>query len=156
MSRETLRELIERMWEENVRFHAELDGESDRAAAIIAASYFEERLCEVIMTRFVKLDRKVQRAIFTGYGPLSTFKAKVDIAFALGLLGRETRRGLHTVGRVRNKFAHASKPLRFDHEDFAIMCRDLKTAATPDPDNLRGRYLTYLKEAENSIRNAVT
>lgn len=153
MTEITLRETIERAWDENVRYHTELDGESDRAAAILAAAYFEDRLRDAIMTKFVDLNRKFRDKIFKGYGPLSTFSAKGDIAYALGLYDQKTRKGLHTVRKIRNRFAHASKPIEFDHDDLAAICRNLDPEAIPDPDTLRNRYVTYLKEVEKKILN---
>ena len=98
------------------------------------------------MTRFVALNRRDEIEIFKDYGPLSTFKAKVDIAFALGLYDRKIRKDLHTVRRIRNKFAHSSEPMGFDHNQVADECRKLDTKAGQDSDGLRERYLTYLRE----------
>ena len=138
----TLRQSIERAYD----YQTALAEESDRAAAILAAAYFEDRLRAAIMTRFVALNRRDEAEIFKPYGPLSTFKAKVDIAFALGLYDRKTRKDLHTVGEIRNKFAHSPEPMEFDHEKVAAKCRKLDTKAAQDSDDLRERYLTYLRE----------
>ena len=56
-------------------------------------------------------------------------KAKVDIAFALGLYDRKIRKGLHTVRGIRNKFAHSSEPMEFNHNQVADECRKLDTKA---------------------------
>ena len=50
----TLRETIERAYD----YQIALAEESDRAAAILAAAYFEDRLRDAIMTRFVALNRR--------------------------------------------------------------------------------------------------
>ena len=34
-------------------------------------------------------------------------------------------------------------------------CRKLEPEATPDPDNLRNRYMTYLKEVEDNIQKVI-
>ena len=139
----TLRETIERAYD----YQIALAEESDRAAAILAAAYFEDRLRDAIMTRFVALNcRDEIDEIFKAYGPLSSFKAKVDIAFALGLYDRKIRKDLHTVRRIRNKFAHSSEPMEFNHNQVADECRKLDTKAVQDSDGLRERYLTYLRE----------
>ena len=143
----TLRQSIERAWD----YQTALAEESDRAAAILAAAYFEDRLRDAIMTRFVALNRQDDAEIFKHYGPLSTFKAKVDIAFALGLYDRKTKKGLHTVRQIRNEFAHSPEPMEFDHEKVAAKCRKLDTKAVQDSDDLRERYLTYLREIGNRL-----
>ena len=142
LRRQSIERAIKRAWD----YQTALAEESDRAAAILAAANFEDRLRAAIMTRFVTLDSRDEDGIFKPYGPLSTFKAKVDIAFALGLYDCKTRKGLHTVGEIRNRFAHSSEPMKFDHEKVAAKCRKLDTKAVQDSDDLRERYLTYLRE----------
>ena len=148
MSKEekTRRQIIEHAYD----YQIALTEESDRAAAILAAAYFEDRLRDAIMTRFVALNRRDEIEIFKDYGPLSTFKAKVDIAFALGLYDRKIRKDLHTVRRIRNKFAHSSEPMN-STTTVAAECRKLDTKAVQDSDNLRERYLTYLREIGNRL-----
>ena len=138
----TVRDTLERAYD----YQIALAEESDRAAAILAAANFEDRLRDAIMTRFVALNRRDEAEIFKPYGPLATFKAKVDIAFALGLYDRKTKKHLHTVGEIRNKFAHSPEPMEFDHEKVAAKCRKLDTKAVQDSDDLRERCLTYLRE----------
>lgn len=138
----TRRETIEHAYD----YQIALTEESDRAAAILAAAYFEDRLREKIMTRFVKKADK----LFGIYEPLGTFKAKIDIAHALGLYDLKTRKGLDLVRKIRNEFAHSSEPIQFDHEKIAGWCRKLDAKNVQDPDDLRARYLTYLREVRSS------
>ena len=77
---------------ESVRRHwviiDEIQKQTDRSAAIIGAPYLEERLSEVIKSRLlVGIDNKsikvggekykINKRIFEGYGPLSSFNAKI-------------------------------------------------------------------------------
>jgi hypothetical protein len=50
---------------------------------------------------------KLVAKLFEGFGPLSTFSAKIEFAFALGLLPRHVHTDLRTIKKVRNLFAHA-------------------------------------------------
>ena len=77
---------------------------------------FEEQLREAIESRDVA---------FKGSG--LKFRVNVEIAYALGLYDQETRDGLHTVRKIRNKFAHSRDPLEFEHEEVAALCRQLRT-----------------------------
>lgn len=151
MDEETIKETMTRVWDESVKFYAELDGESDRAAAILAAANFEDKLCETIIEKFVKLNRENRKKLFKGYGPLSTFAAKIDIAFALGLYDQETQRGLHIIRKIRNIFAHASSPIEFDCDDIVKICEELKLETSLNSDNLRYRYVSFLKEVETKL-----
>jgi DNA-binding MltR family transcriptional regulator len=60
---------------------------------------------EYIAKKFV--DDKAVAKLFEGFGPLSTFSAKIEFAFALGLLPRHVHTDLRTIKKVRNLFAHA-------------------------------------------------
>ena len=149
MNAKPLREIIN----EATRYHAELDGESDRAAAILAAAYFEERLRDAIMRKFTDINKTLREKIFTGYGPLSTFSAKIDIARALGIYDQKTYNGLHKIKRIRNMFAHASTPIEFNQQDIADLCRNLTPKSPLTSENMRARYIHYLEEVENDIMN---
>ncbi|MYG52497.1 MAG: hypothetical protein F4204_09145 [Rhodospirillaceae bacterium] len=148
MTDDDLRRTIEDAWS----YHQSLIDESDRGAAILAASNFEERLRERITSRFVDLNRKMEKRIFEGYGPLSTFAAKIDIAYALQLYDERTRGGLHTIRKIRNIFAHSSAPLEFNDEKVAELCRKLEPEHPTDRQDLRLTYLGYLSRVRDVIR----
>ena len=130
-----------------------LSEESDRAAAILAAADFEDWLAERITSKFVDLDQDLHNSLLGTYGPLSSFSAKVDIAFALGLYDQNIHKGLHTVRKIRNKFAHLSKPIKFHDNAIKDLCQNLDADICQNADDLRKRYLTYLTGVKNEIRN---
>ena len=123
-----------------------LTEESDRGAAVLAAALFQDRLQKAIEE---KKFHNVDNEVFKRPSLLGT----TELGYALGLYDRKTRNGLRVVGEIRNKFAHSSDPLEFDHEKVAAKCRELD-AAVQDPDNLRERYLTYLRDVELSVRRS--
>ena len=112
-----------------------------RGAAVLALALFEEQLREAIESRDVA---------FKGSG--LKFRVNVEIAYALGLYDQETRDGLHTVRKIRNKFAHSRDPLEFEHEEVAALCRQLRTDYKTA--NLRERYLIYLRAVEFNLRRS--
>jgi hypothetical protein len=96
---------------------------SDTEAAVVAATYLEDRLSFTIKSRFVKLPESgdtskhlTEAALFQGYGPLASFYAKIDIGFALGLYDNARRIDLHLIRSIRNDFAHAIEPMTFLNE----------------------------------------
>jgi hypothetical protein len=92
----------------------------DRSAAILAGAYLEDRLTSAIKVRLIS-DAEVHGKIFKGYGPLATFSAKIDLAYLMRILDRNTRDGFHTIREIRNRFAH-----RLDLDNFeSSMVRDL-------------------------------
>ena len=92
---------------------AELDGESDRAAAIVGASIAERELTDLLLASF--LDVKESREVTEGLTePLSTFYAKTKVAYVTGVISAELYGDLNRVRKVRNLFAHEHGPLSFD------------------------------------------
>ena len=107
-------------------------------AAVLAVALFEEQLRKAIEFRDVA---------FKGSG--LKFQFNIEIGYALGLYDQETRDGLHTVRKIRNKFAHSHKPLEFEQGEVADLCRQLK--ANYQPTTLRERYLIYLRTVEFNL-----
>ena len=136
---ETLRETIEKAYAEACNYYQLFEKESDRGAAVLAVALLEEPLRKAIESR---------DAAFKGSG--LSFRVNIEIAYALGLYDQETRDGLHTARKIRNKFAHSSVPLEFEHGEVAALCRQLRTNYKPA--NLRERYLIYLREVDAEIR----
>ena len=147
----------------HAEYTAELNGESDRAAAILAAANFDVWLGEVIEMHFCVLSGEMsgdlRKRLFGSYGPLSTFSAKIDIACVIGLYNEDIRKGLHTVREIRNGFAHKPRPISFYDPKISSLCEKLDTEHVPKlnikvasgPDGLRGRYLTYLNQMKDKI-----
>jgi DNA-binding MltR family transcriptional regulator len=111
---------------------AEIEAQSDRAAALVAAAYLEERLREAIRALFTdavvqvkESGQTVESRLFEGTGPLATFSAKISIALALGLVGPESLRELHLIRKIRNEFAHNAEPLGFGDSPVSDWCREL-------------------------------
>ncbi len=142
----TLRETIEDAYD----YHDALVEESDRGAAVLAASRFEEFLRVAISERLIDLNEKDQKTIFGPRGLLSEFYRRTNIAYALGYYDRDTLRGLDIIRRIRDRFAHSIEPMGFDHPDIANQCRNLVTLRSVD--DSRERYLTYLRETEDEVR----
>ena len=99
--------------------------QTDRGAAVLAASLLDEHLKWAIDRTFVELTNKDTKTIFAGTGPLATFKARTDIAFALGLIDRNCRIELGAVAQIRNRFAHRVEVITFDNPQVAEICARL-------------------------------
>jgi DNA-binding MltR family transcriptional regulator len=105
----------------------QLSQKDDRGTAIICASMVEDRLRWLLETQFiVGLSETRRDRIFTGYGPLASFAAKTEVAFALGLVKEELREQLQLIGQIRNKFAHNFRRVRFSDHNIAELCGKLR------------------------------
>jgi len=83
----------------------EMNGESDRAVAIVGAAWVEEGLSDAI-TSFMRPHKKSQERLFGANGPLSTFSAKINLARLLGMVTDAIWSDLHVIRDIRNEFAH--------------------------------------------------
>lgn len=64
--------------------------ESDRSSAILAASFLEEILEKAIKSFLI--EDQFADTLFRGHSPLSTFSAKIDVAYALGLITKDMKK----------------------------------------------------------------
>ncbi|MCF3628642.1 MltR family transcriptional regulator [Thalassospiraceae bacterium LMO-SO8] len=87
------------------------------AHAIWVASNIEENLSNLLFLCMPNLSKRLREKLFTGYGPLGSFSAKIDIAYALGAIPAWLQRDLHIVRDIRNEFAHSKEWMHFDHEE---------------------------------------
>ena len=114
-------------YKEITAYYDELEGQSSRAAAILAFAALEDALEELLRSRFPPdlSNKKWKRVAGPGPTPFGTFKAKVYVAEAFGFFGPKTRNALELIAQVRNKFAHKRRARDFDHPDVLRACREL-------------------------------
>jgi hypothetical protein len=93
--------------QEAVKTYAEeLKKQTDRGAGIVAAAVVEEALEFTIKRRLIELSNTRADLLFGRMRPLSSFSAKTELGFALGLLSENLRHSLNMIRDVRNEFAH--------------------------------------------------
>lgn len=90
----------------------ELDNQSDRGVALIAAAIVDLSLGRLMRCRLVDY-KNCSEILFEKEGaPLSAFSAKIKIARAIGVVGPYTEGHLDSIRQIRNQFAHS--PLKID------------------------------------------
>ena len=80
---------------------------SDRGIVLVWASIVDESLTRLLQAFSID-DAKVAK-LYTNGGPIENFAAKIDFAFALGLITKDEKDVLHTIRRIRNDMAHEPK-----------------------------------------------
>ncbi|GEM_PF-4038211 len=145
------------MFERQNVLKAEFKGASDRAAAIVGAAFLDELLTDLLTEYLIADTKKNDKEMFSGGGPLSTFSAKINMCYRLGLISKTECKIIHCIRNVRNKFAHKLEGVSFD--DNSIKQQVLNIAIpihllTPDVMSLSqgndGKIQTpILKKAKN-------
>lgn len=125
-------------------FVHEYHDENDRAAIVMAGSFVENYLATYIR-HFMIADTEVERLFAAG--PLSSFDARINVAYAFSLIPKEQRDDLRIIKSVRNHFAHAPRAVSFQNE--AIRAEIQKLSIVPTirevpgitEEQLKPRYL---------------
>ena len=95
-------------------FLEELEKQTDRGAALVAAAVLDEILEILITERLIEVSQVRHDALFGRGKPLDLFSAKIELGFQLGLYPNAARIQFEMIREVRNKFAHRIEPLKFD------------------------------------------
>jgi len=101
--------------------------ESDRAAAILAASFLETFLGQ-FLKEFMINDQQVCDDLLNGYGPLATLSARRECAYAFGYIQEEMRNDIKYIAKIRNEFAHNHELNSFADPPIPDLCQNLSTA----------------------------
>jgi len=120
-------------------FLDEFAHESDRASAVLGAAYLDE-LLEKLIASFLIDDKKAIDILLSPskpYAPLSSFSAKIIMAYCLGLIDKIQYDDLNITKRIRNLFAHGLHGLDFQDEKISS---EIKKLAKIDKD-ARGEFV---------------
>jgi DNA-binding MltR family transcriptional regulator len=121
--------------------------ESDRGMALAASAFMDDLLSGALRAAFVD-DQRVVRRLLGQDRPLSTFSAKIDLAYCLGIIPRVGWDDLNAVREIRNKFAHVRAGIDFGDQSISDKCSNLAAASglvlppsTPCQEAARERFL---------------
>lgn len=99
--------------------------ESDRAAAILAASFLEEYMGHYLKSKLI-FDPMVDE-LFENNGPLSSFDSRAKMLYALGLISKLSIDDTKYIRKIRNHFAHHPKETSFSTPRVKDWCSNLST-----------------------------
>ena len=120
---------LDGMWfflnEDEAQILETLDHDSDRAVAVIVGSMVESRLQRALKVRMPQ-DKKAIDKVFKYPGSLSSFAAKIDVAYLNGLVSKDAYEDLKRFKDIRNDFAHELDIRNFNSESIKIAADRLK------------------------------
>jgi hypothetical protein len=113
------------MAERFLALKGQLRDETDRGAVIVAAALLEDALESMLLARLVPSPERDDELFHGPYAPLSTFSAKIDFAYRVGLIRLSVRSSLHLLRRIRNEFAHSATTGSFESQSVVSRLREL-------------------------------
>jgi hypothetical protein len=96
-----------------------LKQDSDRTAAIVAASLLESTLEKMLISRFHVRNKDFLSRLFNNRGPAADFNSKILIAQAFGVISPTAADEFQAVRHIRNAFAHARVEVTFETPEVA-------------------------------------
>lgn len=127
-----------------------LTKETDRGCALMSAAFLDDQLKKLIGA-FLVDDKKVSGKLFNGYSPLATFSSRIDMAYVLGLISKETRLNLTLLRKIRNDFAHIAEDISFDTENIANRCREFTLDGQPSDTQPRKKFVIAMMGIASQI-----
>lgn len=91
---------------------AEIVRNAHVAQVMWGAAMLDNLLLTLLMHSLPNLSRRMQERLFEGYGPLGNFAPRLDMAFAMGVIGEKLREDMVHIKDLRNAMAHS--PSRAD------------------------------------------
>jgi hypothetical protein len=114
-------------------------GKNDRGSAIAAAALVECMLQETIELHLAKtISNEDRENLFAADGIISTFSAKIRVAYAFNIIDSNLMAELDKIREIRNVFAHALTAVRFKDPAIQIACSLLEI---PN-ENISGRKIS--------------
>jgi hypothetical protein len=100
-----------------------VNSEPDFACVLITGSFLDQCLASLLRKFFVKCS--TADGLLSFKGPLGTFASRVNLCYGLGLITKEMRQNLETIGEIRNLFGHSHLSLGFNDQDIKTLCGKL-------------------------------
>lgn len=95
-------------------FREEFEKETDRASVILACAMIESTLETMIKSKLVPSPTAEDNLFDTPYAPVSNFRAKIELAYRIGLISSNLCHDLNIIRHIRNDFAHNIKGCSFE------------------------------------------
>jgi DNA-binding MltR family transcriptional regulator len=121
----------------------------------MSVAYIDERL-SVLLEKYFVDDKSIIQTLFDATGPLGTFSSKLKLAYGIGLLPKNVYTDCNKIRKIRNSFAHISKPISFEDEPIKSQTHSLILHGIDSHNRTKVRFtrsiMSILLVIENSIR----
>ncbi|SHJ24767.1 Mannitol repressor [Mesonia phycicola] len=107
------------------RVREQLINESDRGCVILAVSFLETILTDLLKGKLIG-SKKHFKNLFDFSGPLGTFSSKIKMSYSIGLISESEKTDLENIRSLRNIFAHSPNPTTLDDNEPKKIIEELK------------------------------
>lgn len=107
--------------------------QNERGAAITGGVYLESELERAIIEQWPPLSATQREKLFTGYGPLASFSAKILLGHSMGLLAKLAKSDCDQIKWIRNRAAHLGTPFSFSDREVAHRINAINCVRHFDP-----------------------
>jgi DNA-binding MltR family transcriptional regulator len=136
----------------NIRI--ELQKESERGSVLLAASYLENLLEEVLRKKLIG-NKKHLDDLFDYSGPLGTFSSRISIAYSMGILLDDEFNDLSIIRKIRNDFSHKPTIIKFSDQKISSLCDKLKCIIRENLDSPNKKFITSVAYLAGSLKEYV-
>jgi hypothetical protein len=108
--------------EDITRATEELMTDGHRGTAVLSCALLDDLIKFGILCNMVTLTPTEHDELFVGYKPLASFSAKIQLAYAIGLIGKKVRHDLNSIREIRNAIAHTALQIDFSSPEIKSLC----------------------------------
>ena len=112
--------LVEKIDKENIESYLR---DAERASGIMGGYIISH--CLENMLKIIMINDPIVDELFDSPRSLGTLAAKIECAYAFGLIDKQTKADLNYIRKIRNKFAHTFENLSFDDSPIRDWCQEL-------------------------------
>ncbi len=127
---------------------------SDRQCVLIGSAYLENELTKLLTSFFIG-DEKIN-GLFEKEQPLSSFAARIDLSYALGLIPRGVRKDLRAISRIGRIVENDSQGTGLAGDEIGSLCNDLIYDVAPvENDSARKKIIRVVMGLASMIHNSM-
>lgn len=134
-----------------INIRLELEKESERGSVLLATSYLENLLEEILRKRLLG-NKKHLDSLFDYTGPLGTFSSRISLTYSLGIISENEFNDLSIIRKIRNDFSHNPTIIKFSAQKISSLCDKLKCIYRINLDTPRKKFNTSVSYLAGSLK----
>lgn len=127
----------------------------DMVVAITAAALIEYEMERLIIARLKRRDLETILKCTENNGPLSGLYSKAVLAYAMGVLDDVMLENVNIVRLIRNAFAHAKRPIKFDAPEIIAELRKVSLPAKKKSQLYKDLHFVKTREKSERARFSI-